>query len=1070
MADDFTTVRIPQLAEVADLEMTDLLLIQRGDGPAQTAPVQAVLDAIETGIDEATEVALTDIAGATAIQTANVAQVFTAKDYPTNAKALSNGVASVAIGAAGTGGTPGTYAWTTTGDGGTNASGYLVVGSGGTITEVVVRESGYDYTSAPTIVIAGSHGVTGHTLTPSLAINRPVGTFWRTRVTDGFELFENVAGTATARGIYADKALIDAMSAAAVVEYDQPNLMTAEQLSFDTLPVAVAGTRVKAMVNGLPCVVHTANPSTGALRGYWRFPRSAFPSGKISASAFIEAMGAGSDGSFKIIQRNGAFGQVLATTIASGLTAAVTTPTPVRSVTPPDLQGTTEWVDFDYDLPDASAKVRTVTLRAPLVADGSASGFRRPRYIPPVDVDDVPILNRYPNIAMDGVGAVSARGTRIIEDGEYVLSMTGAGDQIHSYDAAAVGALAPGAVVTFTAEAYAGSGVDRVDISVQSLNAAGAVLSTTQDGNAASGAYETLTAAHTVHASAATLRFRFIKRSTTTEGKFKQPLVLSNSALAQLTEAGPRPSVSEKTIFLDPVGGDDAADGLTRATPVATVATAAAKCKPTGQIIVLDGDFTDGITQTIAGFSRLHLGAEPGARPRFILGNKLTGVTKTPGYNNIYQATITPPLSGRWLWEHDLPDHRTFITLADRHPRQEGATHRLPSTRMDEATAGANLAATLTTMDASAAPTWYGSGGVTYFRPVGGRVATVSVSAGGTGYTDGETVYLNAADESVGGAMGTVAVTAGVVTGVTVTEPASGYAVSQAITIVPVTGAGAGATGTIATVAEGVGTEGEFYVPSATKTLFGYGTKREDISAAGITVLYGIYGLDANNCLRWRAVNCTAGGAAYNGMISDDTPDATEIWCRGWGCGNDGGGVHRYVDNPNQAQFHISVQMMWSHDNRDDGWSPHEDWVGSLTGGLFEYNRDRGVAISFGAHFVLSGGVTRYNGHGAPPTEASGEGVAVVAPPNYADDKGVGTQVEVIDWLSYGNNVNYGVDAAVADKMILRNSVSRDPVIHHYYTSGGTIEIDGCEHDGMGSGTVKAGVGNYVVRSRTPTT
>lgn len=213
MADDFTTVRIPQLAEVADLEMTDLLLIQRGDGPAQTAPVQAVLDAIETGIDEATEVALTDIAAEGASQIANVGQVFGAKDYPTNAKALSNGVASVAIGAAGTGGTPGTYAWTTTGGGGTNASGYLVVGSGGTITEVVVQERGYDYTSAPTIVIAGSHGVTGHTLTPALAINRPVGAFWRLKVSDGFELFENVAGVATSRGVYPTLVALNAMLA-----------------------------------------------------------------------------------------------------------------------------------------------------------------------------------------------------------------------------------------------------------------------------------------------------------------------------------------------------------------------------------------------------------------------------------------------------------------------------------------------------------------------------------------------------------------------------------------------------------------------------------------------------------------------------------------------------------------------------------------------------------------------------------------------------------------------------------------------------------------------------------------
>lgn len=149
----------------------------------------------------------TSVNGEVAAQVAAVAAVFGAKDYPDNTKALSNGLASIAITAGGTGGTTGTYAWTTTGGAGSNASGYLTV-AGGAITSVVVEERGYDYTSAPTIVIAGSHGVTGHTLTPSLAVNRPIGSFWRIKIANGWEVFENVASVATSRGTYPDKAFI----------------------------------------------------------------------------------------------------------------------------------------------------------------------------------------------------------------------------------------------------------------------------------------------------------------------------------------------------------------------------------------------------------------------------------------------------------------------------------------------------------------------------------------------------------------------------------------------------------------------------------------------------------------------------------------------------------------------------------------------------------------------------------------------------------------------------------------------------------------------------------------------
>lgn len=55
MAETFTTQTLDQLDEAADLLLTDLVVIQRGEAPAQTAPVQAFFDVLEeAGADGAT--------------------------------------------------------------------------------------------------------------------------------------------------------------------------------------------------------------------------------------------------------------------------------------------------------------------------------------------------------------------------------------------------------------------------------------------------------------------------------------------------------------------------------------------------------------------------------------------------------------------------------------------------------------------------------------------------------------------------------------------------------------------------------------------------------------------------------------------------------------------------------------------------------------------------------------------------------------------------------------------------------------------------------------------------------
>ena len=69
------------------------------------------------------------------------------------------------VSAAGSGGTPGTYTWTSTGGGFLNQpSGSYVIGSGGTITSCSVGYYGYMGTGSPTAVLASGTGLTGGSL------------------------------------------------------------------------------------------------------------------------------------------------------------------------------------------------------------------------------------------------------------------------------------------------------------------------------------------------------------------------------------------------------------------------------------------------------------------------------------------------------------------------------------------------------------------------------------------------------------------------------------------------------------------------------------------------------------------------------------------------------------------------------------------------------------------------------------------------------------------------------------------------------------------------------------------
>lgn len=86
-----------------------------------------------------------------------------------------------------------------------------------------------------------------------------------------------------------------------------------------------------------------------------------------------------------------------------------------------------------------------------------------------------------------------------------------------------------------------------------------------------------------------------------------------------------------------------------------------------------------------------------------------------------------------------------------------------------------------------------------------GRVGVVTIGAGGTGYIPSETSVSFSAPNVTGGiqATGTAIISGGVITGVTVTNPGSGYTSAPTITIAS-TGSGASATATATKVDGGI--------------------------------------------------------------------------------------------------------------------------------------------------------------------------------------------------------------------------------------------------------------------------
>lgn len=218
-----------------------------------------------------------------------------------------------------------------------------------------------------------------------------------------------------------------------------------------------------------------------------------------------------------------------------------------------------------------------------------------------------------------------------------------------------------------------------------------------------------------------------------------------------------QPSVLPRSVFVGPAGSD--AGVGTAASPLGTLDRAIDMVGGSGIVYVLPGSYGPAMRITpgkITGHIKIigvrqSMGIGNYEWPVIRMSSPVTGISKTPGYTKIYQASIVglPPLASfQWAYQDAVADPRTLIGAADRSPQHRGRSHRLQHcARLIKASPG-SLSAALAEMDATAEPMSYIDGGTLYFTIVGG-----GDGAAANIYIDAATGFISSAVRGSCGAL-----------------------------------------------------------------------------------------------------------------------------------------------------------------------------------------------------------------------------------------------------------------------------------------------------------------------------
>ena len=778
---------------------------------------------------------------------------------------------------------------------------------------------------------------------------------------DALDLYLNNSGTADYKKTIPASAAWSALERVSVQRDKQPNLFTPREAQcVETATFTVTSGEITTEFYGSEQVYKlTTNTGTGTSRFNRQFLRTLFGSAtSFSAAVTVAQADVGSSGSFQITQKTSG-GSTISSHTASVGGSAYTTATVFR-ITDIAFDANCAYLEFSVLSNKTSGdKSRVTRVRDLLICAGSSSYYRAPGgFVQP---------NFFPDPEFYGVSSTAFPGVRIVEGDDVVLDMSGTGTRQTFYQFLASGVFAPGARITALVDVYCnvagvGSSADAVVIFYDSTMVE--ISRTAQASCSTAGAWESVSVSGVVPDTTAYIVLRFVARAAGTTAKWRRVMLQTDSLRAANQVQGINPgwgrNLQPRRVVYVATTGSDNNDG-SEGSPFATIQAGVSAALPNGMVFVRGGDYAAGFS--VAGGYGLEVSAYPNERVRILLGLVLSGWSKTAGYSDVYQCALAyaPGSPGGFIWEHEIPDPDSLISISDRLPAQRGQQYGLPSTRLEKQD---DIAA----VDAAAAGAWYWDGSAT--------------------------VYIRTPDG---------------------TDPAANGR--------------------------------SYYVPSQSVAALYGGTGGEVVTVRGLESWYSSRGWYAINLQSIDMHDCFAFGSRFNGGDFADTQYVRLYRPRVAGSGNDGHNAHNNVGNPDGRQLDYISFGEWSAWNWDDGQSYHENGQNIMYGGLWEYNGDRGVATSYGCHTTIHGGTARYNGRYVGIVgDAVGEGFTAISVPS-DPDTGIGTQIELINCQSYGNNYNYRANGTNS-KCVATGCISRDAVAAGYRAdTNGLLQATGCYSD-----------------------
>lgn len=226
-------------------------------------------------------------------------------------------------------------------------------------------------------------------------------------------------------------------------------------------------------------------------------------------------------------------------------------------------------------------------------------------------------------------------------------------------------------------------------------------------------------------------------------------------------------------------------------------------------------------------------------------------------------------------------------------------------------------------------------------------------------------------------------------------------------------------------------------------------TKDQSVKIVGIESYYWLHGFRLWDFASVELVRCKAIGNHGNGFEISDTNYSHLEHCEGGGNWVDGCGGHTVRTNATKQSNKHTSDYCYYHDNGDDGFSFHENFVVASTAVLTEYNGDRGIADAVGCHAVHVSPVAYKNGQGQGLWVIDdGAGFACVGA---SVDGGTSTDSALHNAVSDGNLVNYNLAGGDSNTLNAYNCVSLDAVNTHYNASQCVMTLVDCKSSGTGT-------------------